>query len=71
METITAEEIIELQKAKKSFVLLNVLNPESHDKVHIAESINIPVRLPGFEEKVLQQLSDKEQLIITYCTSYD
>jgi rhodanese-related sulfurtransferase len=71
MKSIEKETIQKLIKDKEKFVLLNALRPDSFAKVHIPDSINIPIRLEGFDEKAKRLIPDKEQMVITYCTNYD
>jgi hypothetical protein len=68
MKNITKEEIQKFIDDEIEFVFVNTLRPDSHAKVHIPESINIPIRLDGFDEKVSKLLPFKEQLIIVYCS---
>ena len=68
MKNITKEEILELIEKKVDMVLLNALRPDSFAKVHIPDSINIPIRLSGFDEKVAEMFPNKKRMIITYCT---
>jgi len=71
MKTITKEEIQKLIADKQEFVLLNALRPDSFAKVHIPDSVNIPIRLEGFDENVGELIPNKEQMVITYCTNPD
>ena len=71
MKTITKEEIQKLITDKQEFVLLNALRPDSFAKVHIPDSINIPIRLDGFDENVGEFIPNKEQMVITYCANPD
>ena len=68
MKTITREEIQKLIKEKQIFVLVDALRQDSFDKVHIPNSINLPIRLPDFNELALKLIPNKKQLIVTYCT---
>ncbi len=71
MKQITKEEIQKLITDKQEFVLLNALLPAIFAKVHIPDSVNIPIRLDGFDEKVRKLIPNKEQMVITYCTNPD
>lgn len=71
MKKIEKEDIQKLLKEKQDFVLVDALKPDSFAKVHIPNSINLPIRLEGFDEKAQQAIPDKEQIVITYCTNPD
>ena len=71
MKLIEKEAIQKLIKEKEKFVLLNALKPESFVKVHLPDSVNIPIRLEGFDEKALKLIPEKDQMVITYCTNPD
>jgi len=68
MKTITNEKIQKLIEDNSEFTLVDALRPDSFAKVHIPDSINLPIRLPGFDEKAKKLIPNKEQIVITYCT---
>jgi len=71
MKFIEKETIQKLIKEKERFILLNALSPDSFAKVHLPDSVNIPIRLEGFDETAYELIPEKEQMVITYCADPD
>ncbi|MCF7794389.1 MAG: rhodanese-like domain-containing protein [Candidatus Cloacimonetes bacterium] len=61
MKLIEKEEIKRLLDSKTHFALVNALRPADHAKVHIPNSINLPIRLDGFDELAGELIPDKER----------
>lgn len=68
METITAEELVELKDSGEDFVLVNVLGKDHYEEEHIPGAINIPLDHIG--EAAIERLS-KDDKIVVYCASFD
>ncbi|HCU04754.1 MAG: hypothetical protein A2X77_06360 [Gammaproteobacteria bacterium GWE2_42_36] len=68
IKTITRDELVKLQKEKKPFKLVDVLDRSSYEKEHLPNALSIP--LNELSEKASKLLS-KDELIITYCANFD
>lgn len=68
MQHITREQIQEMIDNKKDFMLINVLRPDSFANVHIPMSVNIPIRLDGFDEKAADLIKDKNTNLVVHCS---
>lgn len=71
MQTISRNELKQMNQNHRDFVLINVLSPEDFNKQHIRTSINIPVKDAKFVEKVKEVAGSKDRDVIVYCASFD
>jgi rhodanese-related sulfurtransferase len=67
MKQVEKNEILKLIDDKEDFVLVNALRPDGFAKVHIPESINLPIRLEGFDKLALENIPQKDKKVIVYC----
>lgn len=66
-QQITAEEAANMMQSETDYIILDVRTEEEYASGHIAGAINIPNETIGTEN--IEQLPDKEQLILVYCRS--
>jgi rhodanese-related sulfurtransferase len=71
MKTISYNQLKRMKETKEDFILINVLPPETFDKAHIPDSINIPLKQADFESQVEAAAGGKDKRIITYCASFE
>ena len=64
---ITAKEAKEIMDSREGYIILDVRTQEEYDEGHIPGAILIPYT--QIEEKAIEMLPDKEQLILVYCRS--
>lgn len=71
MKTINFEQLEQLRKSGKEFLLLNVLPAEKFNEAHIPNSVNIPLKQADFVAQVEKAAGSKDKKIVTYCASYE
>jgi rhodanese-related sulfurtransferase len=71
METLTAQELRDMQQTDADFTLINVLAEPMHEKKHIPGSINIPVVDKNFVNEVEQEVGDKSRPVVVYCADHE
>ena len=64
---INMDEAITMMEEESSYIILDVRTPEEFADKHIPGAINIPNETISTEE--IQELPDKDQLILVYCRS--
>ena len=64
---ISMEEAVAMMETEENFIILDVRTVEEFAEKHIPNAINIPNETIGSEE--LEELPDKNQLILVYCRS--
>ena len=64
---INAEEAATLMEKESSYIILDVRTAQEYSEKHIPGAINIPNETIGDQD--IQELPDKEQLILVYCRS--
>ncbi len=65
---ISREELKKKIVAREKIVLVDVLSKESFERVHIPNSVNIP--LDELEERAEKELNKKGEVIV-YCASFE
>lgn len=66
-QQVTAEEAANMMQSETNYIILDVRTAEEYASGHIPGAINIPNEAIAAEN--VQQLPDKEQLILVYCRS--
>ena len=64
---ISMDEAVTMMEEESNYILLDVRTPEEFRERHSPYAINIPNETIGSEE--IQELPDKDQLILVYCRS--
>ena len=64
---ISMAEAAEVMVTENNYVILDVRRPDEFDSGHIPGAINVPNESIGTEE--IDQLPDKDQMILVYCRS--
>ena len=64
---ITAEEAANMMQSETDYIILDVRTAQEYASGHIPGAVNIPNETIASE--AIQQLPDKEQLILVYCRS--
>ena len=64
---ISMDEAVTMMEDESGYILLDVRTPEEFRERHIPNAINIPNETIGSED--IQELPDKDQLILVYCRS--
>ncbi len=64
---ISMEEAVAMMAKEENYIILDVRTTEEFAEKHIPNAINIPNETIGSEE--LEELPDKNQLILVYCRS--
>ncbi len=64
---ITMDEAVVMMKEKENYIILDVRTKEEFDGGHIPGAINVANEEIGTEE--INELPDKNQLILVYCRS--
>ena len=64
---ISMDEAVTMMEEESSYIILDVRTPEEFRERHIPNAINIPNETIGSED--IQELPDKDQLILVYCRS--
>ncbi len=66
-QQVPAEEAANIMQSETNYIILDVRTAEEFADGHIPGAINIPNETIGTE--TIEQLPDKEQLILVYCRS--
>ncbi|MEI3552722.1 MAG: rhodanese-like domain-containing protein [Acutalibacteraceae bacterium] len=66
-QQITAEEAANMMQSETDYIVLDVRTAQEYASGHIPGAVNIPNETIASE--AIQQLPDKEQLILVYCRS--
>lgn len=66
-QQITAEEAANMMQSETDYIILDVRTGQEYASGHIPGAVNIPNETIASE--AIQQLPDKEQLILVYCRS--
>ncbi|MGN0422529.1 MAG: rhodanese-like domain-containing protein [Lachnospiraceae bacterium] len=66
-QQVSMEEAVEIMEEETGYIILDVRTEEEFSERHIPNAINIPNESIGSEE--LQELPNKEQLVLVYCRS--
>ena len=66
-QQITAEEAANMMQSETDYIILDVRTAHEYASGHIPGAVNIPNETIASE--AIQQLPDKEQLILVYCRS--
>ena len=64
---ISMDEAVTMMEEESGYIILDVRTPEEFRERHIPNAINIANETIGTEE--IQELPDKNQLILVYCRS--
>ena len=64
---ISMDEAVTMMDEESGYIILDVRTPEEFRERHIPNAINIPNETIGSED--IQELPDKDQLILVYCRS--
>ena len=64
---ISMDEAETMMEEESNYIILDVRTPEEFRERHIPNAINIPNETIGSED--IQELPDKDQLILVYCRS--
>lgn len=72
MKTIDRETLKRMNEVEhEDFVLINVLPREAFNERHIRTSINVPVALEDFAERVAAVAASKDRKIVVYCANFE
>lgn len=63
IDTEHAKEYVDRDDA----TVIDVLGPDSYEKVHLPGAINIPADADDFEERVEEAVPDKDAHVMVYC----
>lgn len=66
-QQINMEEAVSLMEKEENYIILDVRTEEEYREQHIPNAINIPNENIGTKE--IEELPDKEQMILVYCRS--
>lgn len=66
-QQITTEEAAKIMQSETDYIILDVRTAQEYASGHIPGAVNIPNETIASE--AIQQLPDKEQLILVYCRS--
>lgn len=66
-QQITAEEAAKMMQSETDYIVLDVRTEQEYESGHIPGAVNIPNET--IASGAIQQLPDKEQLILVYCRS--
>ena len=61
------DDAVTMMEEESGYIILDVRTPEEFRERHIPNAINIPNETIGSED--IQELPDKDQLILVYCRS--
>ena len=64
---ISMDEAVTMMEEESGYIILDVRTPKEFRERHIPNAINIPNETIGSED--IQELPDKDQLILVYCRS--
>ena len=64
---ISMDVAVTMMEEESGYIILDVRTPEEFRERHIPNAINIPNETIGSED--IQELPDKDQLILVYCRS--
>ena len=64
---VSTEDAMTIMAEEKDYIILDVRTPSEFEEKHIVGAINVPNESIGTEE--IQELPDKDQLILVYCRS--
>ena len=67
MRILSTEQLRELRATGETFVLIDVQEPEEHDRQHIPESMNLPLTRPDFVRQVEDAAGDHQRMVVLYC----
>ena len=67
LKHVSMDEIVQIMNENDNYIILDVRTMEEYNEGHIPNAICIPNEIIG--EDVLEQLPDKNQLILIYCRS--
>lgn len=67
-ETVSTDSLKELLESGPRPVILSVLDPGTHEKGHICDSVHIPLR---DLERDVRSAVDKDELVVVYSLSKD
>jgi rhodanese-related sulfurtransferase len=65
IKTLSAEEVVSLQKNKEAFVLIDVRDKADWEKGHIKRAQNLPK--PMIEQGIQETVPDKNTKVVLYC----
>ena len=66
-QQITAEEAANMMQSETDYIILDVRTAQEYESGHIPGAVNLPNET--IISEAIQQLPDKEQLILVYCRS--
>ena len=69
MNTLTVDEVRQMQDRHEDFLLINTLDEEHFPDTQIPGSINIPQSRDDFVQRVEQEAGTTNQKIVVYCAS--
>ncbi len=69
METIKADELKRRMDHNDDLLVLDVLPSEEHDKQHIPNAKNIPLKRDDFIDEVENAAESKVQQVVVYCAN--
>jgi len=69
MNTLTAEELKQMQDRNEDFLLVNTLDEKAFADTQIPGAVNIPQSRDGFVQRVEQESGGKDKKIVVYCAS--
>ena len=64
---ITAEEAKQIMDSEEGYIILDVRTQEEYDQGHVPDAILIPNT--EIKVRAVEELTDKDQLILVYCRS--
>ena len=67
IKNVSMDEIVQIMNENKDYIILDVRTIEEYNEGHIPNAICIPNETIG--EKTINELPNKEQLILIYCRS--
>lgn len=67
MNTLSAEQLQDLQDQNEDFLLINTLDREHFADTRIPGSVNIPQSQPDFVQNVEQKAGGKDDPLVVYC----
>jgi len=71
MQSITADQLIEMRQRNSNLLLVNTLPPDSFESTKIDGAVNAPQDDPDFVETVERYAGGKSKPVVVYCASSD
>jgi rhodanese-related sulfurtransferase len=69
MEKIGRENLREEIESNGEMTVVEVLEEEEYAKGHLPGAINVPVTADDFDDRIQQQVPDKDAPVVVYCAN--